>query len=197
MNRVRAFVAADLPESVVGELAGLQERLRRSGVSGRWVRPERMHVTLRFLGELEPARFDAVRKALEGPLGGTDRIDLVPEGMGVFPHPSRPRVLWVGLSGDVDELGRLALELEDRLAALGLPRERRPFRAHITLARASREGDLRAVARAARSVGGFRGTSFSVTHLTLYESRLRPGGPDYIPRQRIPLGRAAVPPPQA
>ncbi len=197
MKRIRAFVAADLPGPVVRELAGLQERLRRLGISGRWVRPERMHVTLRFLGELEPERFEAVRKALESPLGGTERVDLVPEGIGVFPHPSRARVLWVGLAGDVAVLGGLALELEDRLAALGFPRERRPFRAHITLARASRRGDLRGVDRAASSEAAFRGTPFSVTHLTLYESRLRPGGPDYIPRQRIPLGRAAAPPPQA
>ncbi len=197
MSRVRAFVAADLPEPVVRELAGLQETFRRLGISGRWVRPERMHVTLRFLGELEPERFDAVRRALETPVGGPERLDLIPEGVGAFPHPARARVLWVGLAGDVAALGRVALELEDRLTALGFPRERRPFRAHITLARASRRGDLRGVDRATSSAGRFRGTPFSVTHLTLYESRLRPGGPEYIPRQRIPLGRGAAPPPRA
>lgn len=193
---IRAFVAAELPESVREELGDLAARLRARGVRARWVLPDRMHITVRFLGEIPPERFEAVREALAPPLPVAGPIRLTPAGLGAFPPRGRARVLWVGLEGDTAALGRCALEVETRLEDLGFLRETRPFRPHITLGRARGPGGIPGLERLGPAERSYRGTAFEVAHLTLFESRLGPGGPDYIERGRAPLGPAQDAPPR-
>ena len=188
MSRIRCFVAADLDEPARREVGRLQERLRRMGVRGRWVAPERVHVTVRFIGEVPPETFDEVSGALARPVGREGALDLVLQGLGAFPSLRRPRVLWVGLAGDVAGLAGAAREVDERLEDLGLPGEARPFRPHVTLARAKGPSGMEGLERALKAVGAYRGPAFRVTRLTLYESRLKPGGPEYIPRRTVPLG---------
>ncbi len=192
MSRIRCFVAADLDEPARQEVGRLQERLRKMGVRGRWVAPERVHVTVRFIGEIPPETFDAVCEALARPVGETGPLDLVLQGLGAFPSLRRPRVLWVGLAGDVAGLAGAAREVNGRLEGLGLPGEARPFRPHVTLARAKGPSGMDGLERALKAIGVYQGPGFRVTRLTLYESRLKPGGPEYIPRRAVPLGDAGA-----
>ncbi len=192
MSRIRCFVAADLDGPARQEVERLQERLRKMGVRGRWVAPGRVHVTVRFIGEVPPETFDAVFEALARPVGTTGALDLVLQGLGAFPSLRRPRVLWVGLAGDVAALAGAAREVNERLEGLGLPGEARPFRPHVTLARAKGPSGMEGLEQALRALGPYQGPGFRVTRLTLYESRLKPGGPEYLPRRSIPLGGPAA-----
>jgi len=96
-------------------------------------------------------------------------------------------VVWAGLEGDVGALARAALTVEARAEALGIPREARPFRPHLTLGRAKDPGGIRNAERAIESEGEYRGPAFVVNELVFYESRLRPEGPEYLPKLTIAL----------
>jgi len=184
---VRCFVAAELPAETRDDLGRLQERLRRLDLACRWVAPEAMHLTLKFFGHLPAETFESLREALAAPLGigGPLRIEAV--GVGAFPNVRRARVLWTGLGGDVAGLARAALTVEARGEALGIPREVRPFRPHLTLARTRDPGGIRGAGGALETEGGYRGPAFTVGRLVLYESRLRPQGPEYLHRLTIAL----------
>lgn len=189
MSAIRCFVAAELPGEVREDLRRLQDRLRRRNVDVRWLRPESMHLTVRFLGELEPDLYEAIVGVLREPLAGQP-CKLRGCGLGTFPGRGRARVLWVGLGGDTPQLARAALEVEARLESVGVPRDLRPFRPHLTLARARGPSGMRGLASALEQDRDYEGPSFDVGSLTLFESRLRPGGAEHIPRLRTPLGGA-------
>jgi len=186
-DRVRCFVAVDFPEEVRNDLRRLQQRLRARDLDLRWVQAESMHLTLKFLGEPDRKTFDAVAEALSAPLEGFGALRLEPRGLGAFPTPRRARVLWVGLAGDVAALARLALTVESRMETVGIPREGRAFAPHLTLGRARGPAGIDGVDAALRAEEGYAGPPFTVTEIVLYESRLRPQGPQYIPRKTIPL----------
>ncbi len=187
MSDVRCFVAAELPVAVRTDLGLLQRRLQSLGLACRWVKPETMHLTFKFFGHLPADTFDALRGALAPPLGAGGGRRIEPAGIGAFPTARRARVVWVGLEGDVAPLARAALTLEARAEALGIPREARPFRPHLTLGRAKDPSGIRHVERAVEIEGAYRGPAFQVDELVLYESRLGPGGPAHLPRLTIPL----------
>ena len=162
-------------------------------MAARWVRPGALHLTLKFLGELPPAVFDRVVEQLSRPLDGAVPLRLVPRGVGTFPSDRRARVVWAGLEGDVAPLARLALEVEARVEAAGVARERRPFRPHLTLGRSTRLGGMGDVASLLGVESGFEASPFPVRELVLYESRLRPQGASYIPRLTLPLSHTPYP----
>ena len=130
----RLFVACELPDELKRALGGLQEDLGRLGLNRlRWVRPEGIHVTLKFLGGVEPSRLETIRAALLSTIEPFE-LRLQPVSVGGF-GGERLRVVWVGLEGDVEGLTALAGRVEAALEPLGFPRERRPFATHLTLAR--------------------------------------------------------------
>jgi 2'-5' RNA ligase len=131
---LRLFVACELPADVKDALAGIQRDLRRAGGDGlRFVRPEGVHVTLKFLGNVEEGRVDAIVRALAGAIEPFE-LEVRPAGLGGF-GGSGLRVVWVGLQGDVAGLAALARRVEEALGPLGFAPEGRPFAAHLTLAR--------------------------------------------------------------
>ncbi|MBI5444481.1 MAG: RNA 2',3'-cyclic phosphodiesterase [Deltaproteobacteria bacterium] len=187
MSRIRCFVAAALPEAVRNDLAALQERFRSLAPGLRWVAPASIHLTLKFIGEVEPNVFEAIAGALKPPLAPEAQAILVPRGVGAFPSVRRARVLWVGLAGDVAVVAKAALEVEARLEPLGIPREARPFTPHLTVGRARNPGEMPDLRAALEAEGEYEGPSFTVSELVLYESRLSPKGPTYTPRKIISL----------
>ncbi|GAB4262516.1 MAG: hypothetical protein Kow0092_12940 [Deferrisomatales bacterium] len=187
MSPVRCFVAAPLPAGLAESLAALQRRLAAAGARARWVAAPSIHLTLKFLGELDPPVFEQVCRVLREPvpMGGACRLE--PRGIGAFPSLGRARVVWVGLAGEVERLARAALEIEARLEPLGIPRERRPFRPHLTLGRARRGGVIQGLDKALAAGGDYRGPPFTVDQALLFESRLSPQGARYTPRCTVPL----------
>jgi 2'-5' RNA ligase len=180
---VRLFVAIELPDDTKRELSACAEALQQAGLRDglRWVRPEGIHITLKFLGEVADARVDEIAAALQEGVSGAGAFELRPEGVGTF-GGRRPRVVWVGVGGETSRLAALADRVEQAISPLGFPREQRAFSAHLTLARV-RE-DASPAAREAIAAGGaaFRApvfTSFRVERVSLMRSTLQRGGAVY------------------
>ncbi|MDE2640315.1 MAG: RNA 2',3'-cyclic phosphodiesterase [Chloroflexota bacterium] len=195
----RLFIAVVPPPAVRAALAATQEALRAglaapgAEVRLRWVRPEAIHLTLRFLGETPDAQRPAIERALAATATAGAPIDLRLGAVGTF-GGRRPRVVWVGLEGDVAALGDRASALNRALAAEGFPDEPRPLRPHLTLARVSGRPGRDAHARLLSLVAAAPApgpAAFRVGALELIRSELRPDGPRYTILARAPLGGAS------
>lgn len=175
---IRTFIAIDVPAEIKEGLSALQQELSRK-LPGeiRWVKPRGMHLTLKFLGDIDPEMVGPVAVALDDAAGGHPAMRLAPEGLGCFPNPRRPRVAWVGLSGDVPELVSLQKSVEGSLAPLGFSPEKRSFHPHLTLGRVKRpKGSwVKWLGRVGRPVL----PNFDVEEVVLYKSDLRPSGAVY------------------
>lgn len=185
---IRTFIAFELPEPVGRLAAGLQNNLRDLGLRLRWVRPQNIHLTLKFLGDILPGQVNDVVEAMTHAAKNTAPIDLSAQGMGVFPGIKKPRVLWIGMGGQTDCLAATVATLEKKLEEVGFPSERRPFRAHLTLARMKHAVDPRQLLRAIEQEGCFTPEPFQVTEMVLFKSDLRPQGAVYTPMARVQLG---------
>ena len=191
---MRLFVALDIPSAVRQSLAELIASLRSaeptsSKRKARWVRPENLHVTLKFIGHVEPATLDAIHAALST-VRSEQSVDLSFRGLGFFPNENRPRVLWAGMEAS-SNLTPLAGEVDQGLARLGFPRETRAFTPHLTLARFDPPGiskELRAAAAAnvANEFGVLRTGEFH-----LIESKLKPSSAEYTTLQTFPFAAEA------
>ena len=139
-DQIRSFIAIELPEEAKQGLARLRRGLERDGHGFvKWVDPQGIHLTLKFLGNIPAKRVTEITDAIKKATGGISPFHLEISGLGAFPSLKQPRVFWVGISGELDKLSALQLDIDSTLAALGFAREERPFVAHLTLARI-REG---------------------------------------------------------
>lgn len=184
---MRLFVAVELPDPVRDVIAAGLGRLKRDQPSARWVRPEGMHLTLKFLGERpEPfvAELDLAAAAALAPLPAASvRLG----GGGFFPTDHHPRVAWVG--GEAGGLEGWARAVDDAAASLGVEREPRPFALHLTLARLERPWGAQAVEHFRVEVGKWHFPEFAARDAVLVRSELTPAGPVYTALRRW---RAAV-----
>ena len=136
MEQVRSFIAVELPDELKAGLTQLQARLKSGKQSGvKWVDPNSIHLTLKFLGNVSVDRIDEITAAMEKAARGVSPFHLEVKELGVFPNLRRVQVVWVGLSGGVDKLAQLQQGIESNLAHLGFTPESRPFAPHLTLAR--------------------------------------------------------------
>ncbi len=187
---MRLFTAIELGDEVAPRAGALVEELRRRtgtlAPSARitWVAPGRMHLTLRFIGEVDGAGAERVLHVLRPPVGHAPFV--VRWGSpGAFPARGAPRVLWIGVQSGAERLEMLETEVSRRLHTVGLPRDARPYRPHVTLARVREPAGLRTAAlfdRLTPQLGETR-----VVAITLFESRLSPKGPTYTALQHTPL----------
>lgn len=190
---MRCFVALELP-ALVREAAGETLReLKRAGADVKWVRPENLHVTLKFLGEVDEARAPELGQAVQAACAGCPPLALGLGGAGAFPSPQRPQVVWLGLTGQVAELAALAARVEGAMEGLGFPPEGRPFQAHVTLGRlrrgkGGRPGPPSApLTHALLGLAGRKGPDFTAASVALLKSTLTPQGSIYDPVRVITL----------
>lgn len=172
---------------MVAALEAAVEELRQAGVTARWVRPEQLHFTLRFLGEIPDGRAAAVSLALAQALEAVERFTLEIAGLGAFPRPQSARVVWAGCGEGADRLAALAGRVESALVGAGFEPETRPFAPHLTLGRLPQAGATPQVAAALRKASGRRFGAVAVSEVVLFRSDLRPQGPLYTPLSRHPL----------
>ena len=136
MEQWRCFVAIELPEEVKTALTRLQSKLKYATTAPvKWVEPAGIHLTLQFLGDVDPDVTSLITEAIARGASGTASFALEVKDLGVFPGPNRVRVLWVGLTGELDSLRRLQQGIETNLKGLGFTPEERGFTPHLTLAR--------------------------------------------------------------
>lgn len=192
---MRLFVAVELDRAVTSAASGLVDELRRRAarLAPRaritWIPEERLHLTVRFIGNADEPRAHAIALVLQPPLG-IHPFDLTIAGAGAFPPGGKPQVLWAGVTAGLDVLQHVEGAVSARLASTGVAPEERPYSPHLTLARVRDAAGLRTPALfeglAAAPVGTTR-----VAAITLFESRLSPKGPTYVPLQRTMLGGGA------
>jgi 2'-5' RNA ligase len=189
----RLFVALEPTDVVRRRIRAAGDEIRRaSGRAAdeiRWVAPENVHLTLQFLGAVPEERVASVAGAVaEAARSAPGPLSLEVRGAGGFPNARRPRVVWLGVDGDLASLRSLAADLGRRLAPLGFPPEDRPFTAHLTLGRAREGRGNPGIAGALAGAREEEAIAWRATEVVLFESHLSPKGARYEAVARAPLG---------
>lgn len=182
---MRLFIAVEIPEQAREALRHGLGTLRRDLPTARWVRPEGIHVTLKFLGEQPVDVVGRLDESVPAALAGLRPVRVALGGGGFFPHERRPRVAWVG--GQAPGLERWAAAVEEAAAAVGVPPEERPFSLHLTLARLERPWGERAVQDFLVRVGKWSLQLFEAREAVLFSSELKPTGAEYTALRRWPV----------
>jgi len=179
-ERWRVFCAVALPEEVRSRAATHVKALREAAPKARasWPRAESLHVTLKFLGEIETARVNSLKQAAARAAEGFEEFELAIEGAGAFPPRGMPRVLWLGVKDDSGRLAALQQRLEEECAAAGFARETRAFHPHLTIARLRAPADSQRLAALHEEIG-FERAAFTVNELLVMRSEPGPGGSRY------------------
>ncbi len=187
---IRTFVALDLPEPVQHSIRSFMEPLRQQDFPVRWIPPDRIHITLKFLGNVEEHRINELAQALRHAVAEQEPFSLQPAGCGAFPTIKNMRVAWIGVQGDTARLSALQQRVEEALTPLGFPPEKRPFRAHLTIGRIKGRRNHKGLQQALLAGRSYEGVVFDVSEVVLYKSDLKPDGAVYTPLHRIAFGRA-------
>ena len=179
-NNIRAFLAIEPAEDILQAVSRLQEKIKLE-VSGRmsWTKPQGQHLTLKFFGDVSADDIKNICSAVEKRLATASSLILKIEKLGVFPDIKRPRVLWLGMNGDVEKLAVLQSNLEKDFEKIDFPREDRPFKAHLTLARIKDPRDINGMSEALKKHSGFKAGEFTCKELILFQSNLTPQGAIY------------------
>lgn len=177
---LRLFIAVPVPEAIKRELVEAQKLLKKAAPSLRLVAPEGIHLTLKFLGDTPEERTAEINAIIGQAAAAVDApLRLTCRETGVFPNAANPRVVWAGLHGDIEALGRLARDLDRELTKLGFPPEKRGFSPHLTLARVKFTKGLRDLEKARTAIEGREFGAFVGEKLALYRSELKPAGAVY------------------
>ncbi|QTA86433.1 RNA 2',3'-cyclic phosphodiesterase [Desulfonema magnum] len=178
-DTIRTFIAIELPSDITAHISDVQKRLKTFGFKMRWVRPENIHLTLKFLGDINKADIEKVGNAMTHAVKECTPLSLAAKGIGVFPGIKRARVIWTGLKGDIHPLIELQKNLEGNLEGIGFPKEKRPFKGHLTLARAKGNMDPQKLLDAINEIGNSESETFFADKVILFKSELKPTGAVY------------------
>ncbi|MEK6321729.1 MAG: RNA 2',3'-cyclic phosphodiesterase [Acidobacteriota bacterium] len=187
-NVVRTFISIEISESIKERISQLQKTLREIEAQVSWTKPSNIHLTLKFLGDVEETRIERVRKAVERAATGISPFEVQVSGAGCFPSPRNPRVLWVSFSHVSENLKQLYAHIEDELAREGFSREKRKFSPHLTIGRIRAPRNAAHVAEALIA-SGFDPETFKATEVIVMRSDLKPTGSIYTPQAVISFSR--------
>ena len=188
---IRSFLAIEIPITVLNRIRKVQEDLKSSRIDVRWVNPEKIHLTLKFFGNIEESRIESIVGSIREPVQSTPPFSLQVIGLGAFPHFKNPRVIWVGLIDGKGVLTTFQKELEGTLAKIGFEPEGRPFQPHLTVGRVrTSRGKNDLIGKMEKH----REEEFGYVEaeeVVLFRSELKPTGPIYTPlrKSRLGLGR--------
>ena len=183
--RRRIFVAVALAPALLAAVSGMRARLAEAESTLRWVPPENLHFTLKFLGGITPPQLAGVVAAAREVAARTQRFSIMLAGLGAFPSARRPRVVWVGVSSGADHLVALAEHLDVVLRPAHASREDRPFRPHLTIARVRDAAPVRDLSKEIDALRELEWGSQTVGAIRVMESHLRPSGAIYQPVEEV------------
>ncbi len=188
--KIRSFLAFDIPPKMKAELGSVIGLLSQKARDVKWVKPERMHCTIRFFGDVEEDLLTGkLSQVIEREVLHQAPVHLVGHGVGVFPNWRYPRVLWAGLAGETESVISLHAKLEHAFEELGLPHDPRRLRLHLTLGRArSPLRNCDALVHMVEKMAEYEFGEVDVNALTLYKSELTKDGPIYTALRTFPLG---------
>jgi RNA 2',3'-cyclic 3'-phosphodiesterase len=188
MESLRLFTCVDLPTEIKKVITSLQVRLRplaKGYVS--WARPEGLHLTLKFLGQVAASRVAEITGLMVSAAHEAQPFELFISGTGAFPNFSRPRIYWAGIQEPTGTLQRLQSHIEQTFRAAGFAAEERPFSPHLTLGRVKQPQGVADLSRALEETG-LAAMSFTATEILLMASDLLPTGPVYTSLKKVALG---------
>jgi len=189
---IRTFIAFELPPAVIFLLQEVQQELKRLNLRARWVRPENIHLTLKFLGDVNPDDIHKIGTAMAGAAIDCLPITLSVRGVGVFPGIKRPRVIWVGLGGDTQSLLALQSRLEQKLAGAEFPKDKRSFKAHLTMGRIKQAANPAVLRQMIADYAKLSSEEFTFNQFILFKSDLKPSGAVYSKLKITKLGMTNV-----
>jgi 2'-5' RNA ligase len=186
---IRSFLAFELPAGIGDIVARVSDQVRHTPLDAKWVKPRNIHLTVVFLGSVEMADMAGIQAAAGTVCSRHGPFVIALEGAGVFPNRRKPRVLWLGLKGDLGGMSRFRDELQTVLRPFGIKQEKRPFRPHLTLGRFRRYGkpskDLEDILDQHKDLGS---PAVPLKTLVLFKSDLKPGGAVYTKLDEWTLG---------
>jgi len=185
---IRSFLAIEIPKPILEKVEEVQGDLRSAHAEVGWVSPEKIHLTLKFFGNIEELRIDPILQSIEEFVRKTSPFSLKVRGVGAFPHLKNPRVIWIGLVDEGKILTPFQKEIETHLESIGFQPEDRSFHPHLTLGRMkSSRGKEGLVGRMERHREEEFG-DFQVERVVLFKSDLKPSGPIYTRLGELRLG---------
>lgn len=188
---IRAFLAIELPDVLRTKLSLVQGELKKSGADVRWVPVGNIHLTLKFFGNVPDGEIEPLAQAARQEAADAAPFKLQVTAAGAFPSMKSPRVVWLGLGGDIVPLEQLYRRLEKAFAILGYLPEDRAFSPHLTLGRVKSPSGRHRLAQMLEKLPPLNWPPFAVTEVVLFRSVLSPQGSTYTPLKVIPLGKSA------
>jgi 2'-5' RNA ligase len=186
-NLIRTFIAIALPDEIHRNLAEFQSSLKKHNADVSWVKPENIHLTLQFLGEIHPNLVEKVGFCLEEVVPTQSAFTFEVAGTGVFPNPKRARILWIGVTQGKEPVNQFQSVIEKSLNKLHIPTEDRKFHPHLTLGRVRSPKNLDTVVMDLLNQTKLSFGTVPVTHVTLFSSKLSPSGAVYTPLKQVSL----------
>lgn len=184
----RSFVAVELGKEIAEGIRKIQEGLRDRVRGVRWVRPEGIHLTLKFLGEVDPDLIEEIASKAGEAARAIGPFTIGIRGCGAFPNAKNPRVIWIGVDDPSGELKRLQARVEKGMEDIGFIREERAFSPHLTLGRLASGKEKATIAQAIESIKESNLGTMDVHEVCLFRSHLKPQGAEYTKLKVIPLG---------
>jgi 2'-5' RNA ligase len=187
LTSIRYFIAVDMPVDISNFARERQQALKKAGINMKWVRPESIHLTLQFLGDVDVEIISDIQTGMEKAVKGMLPFSLQVKGLGAFPSLKRPKVLWVGLAGQIDRLKNLKRRISEELVDIGFPIEKRSFRGHLTIGRIKGDMDTLQLDYAISAQKDYETSIFKVNSVCLFKSRLTPRGAIYTKIAEVSL----------
>lgn len=179
---MRTFIAIELPQDIKDILGRLQDKLKKCGADVKWVKSDNIHLTLKFLGEIEEEKLNEINRIIEDIAKDKPEFKVALFELGAFPNVNHPKIIWVGIKDANNEIELIAEELEEKLESLGIPKEERKFSAHITIGRIKSQLNLNKLTEALNILRDEflkEDLGFTVAKITVFKSTLNPSGPLY------------------
>ncbi|MFC1726821.1 RNA 2',3'-cyclic phosphodiesterase, partial [candidate division KSB1 bacterium] len=178
---IRTFIAIKIPGSVKSDINNWQDKLRGIVSGIKWVKSDNIHITLKFLGNIEEKMVLQLKEAIERSVENVSPFEIEVKGEGCFPNVNRPRVVWVGVDKGKDIISETVLKIENECSKLGFDRENRPYRPHLTVGRVKKIIKSTEDLRRFFYDNPFRSEIFNANEIILMKSDLKPEGPVYTP----------------
>lgn len=188
MGKVRAFIACDIPEALLDKVSKVQDRLKAVNADVSWTRVAGIHLTLKFLGDIEEGQIDEVAAVIAGKSTGQPPFEIKIKGVGTFHGTKNPRVVWLGVEDAARGLSTLHDAMDGGLNALGFEPEGREFMPHLTLGRVKGSRGREELVKAVSELRELDIGSFNIDRVVLYRSDLKPTGAVYIKLKEVILG---------
>lgn len=188
MDKIRIFLAVKIPKDLQDKVLEIQKQLKKQNPDVKWVEPENFHYNLKFFGHVTGSELNKIQQAVKKVIKKHEPFSIEIAGIGTFPSPTSPRVIWLGTKKGTNEITDLANELDDEFSKSGFEAESRPFRPHLTLGRIRSTQNKQNLIKKIRDIEHINIGAFEVNEVVIFQSKLSRAGPTYVEHSKFRLG---------